>query len=91
MKPRLALLIPLLLACSWPARAQPAPLAFPGMGAAGAGPASCVRSEACALYDDPFHAGCGARGGPGCRRANGRCAAWREGFARDCRISPRGG
>lgn len=82
-----------IVCLSWAAAAlaQAPQLATPGMGEAGAGPASCVRGEVCVLYDDPVHRGCGSRGGPGCRKSDGRCAAWRDGFLRDCRITPRGG
>jgi hypothetical protein len=59
----------------------------PGSGAAGDGPASCVAGpSACVVYNDPIHRGCGTRGGPGCRKANGHCASWNDKVAQDCRI-----
>ncbi|MGX9962347.1 hypothetical protein ACVFYP_03435 [Roseomonas sp. F4] len=46
----------------------------------------CERSSApCLTYTHPNHANCGTRGGPGCRKANGSCAAWRDGYAPSCR------
>lgn len=46
---------------------------------------SCVRSLAtCLDYTHPNHANCGTRGGPGCRKLNGQCAAWRDGFVPSC-------
>lgn len=51
-----------------------------------AGPAVCtVAPTSCLNYDDAFHRNCGSRGGPGCRKAGGQCAAWRDGFTPDCR------
>ena len=52
----------------------------PGMGNKGDGPAACIQGPPCVDYDDPYHRGCGTRGGPGCRKDNGHCAAWRDGF-----------
>lgn len=78
-------LLVLLVLAAAPALAQ-----SPGRGAAGDGPASCVAAPPdCVLYNDPIHRGCGTRGGPGCRKANGHCASWNEKVARDCRIPAR--
>lgn len=89
---RRARLVALLLAVplARPLQAQAAGSSFsaPGMGNKGDGPAACIQGPDCADYDDPYHHGCGSRGGPGCRKDNGHCAAWRDGFARDCRIAP---
>jgi hypothetical protein len=85
--PRCLLVLLLLLPSG--ARAADSTYAAPGMGHPGDGPAACIKGPDCALYDDPIHHGCGSRGGPGCRKANGHCAAWRDGFAHDCRITPR--
>ena len=64
----------------------------PGSGQAGDGPASCVAAPPdCVLYNDPRHARCGSRGGPGCRKADGHCASWNDRVARDCRIPARAG
>ena len=71
------------------ARAADPPYPAPGMGHPGDGPAACVIAPRCVMYDDPRHHGCGSRGGPGCRKDNGHCAAWRDGFAPDCRVHPR--
>jgi hypothetical protein len=93
---RCALLVVLLalsfavpLAMPLGARAAGSSYPAPGMGQKGEGPSACIKGPDCAEYDDPYHHGCGSRGGPGCRKDDGRCAAWREGFARDCRITPR--
>jgi hypothetical protein len=63
------------------------------MGHAGDGPQACLITPPaganCTLYDDPRHKGCGSRGGPGCRKENGRCAAWHEHFVPDCRMQSR--
>jgi hypothetical protein len=89
----LAMPLPMALATALalPAGAQPAGADYPapGMGHKGEGPATCIVGPDCANYDDPYHHGCGSRGGPGCRKANGHCAAWRDGFAPDCRAKPR--
>ncbi|MBC7637739.1 MAG: hypothetical protein H7251_19305 [Acetobacteraceae bacterium] len=78
----------LLLAFATQAVAQPA--ARPGGGAAGDGPTSCISAPPdCVVYDDPIHRGCGTRGGPGCRKANGHCASWNDKVARDCRVPTR--
>ncbi len=62
----------------------------PGSGQPGDGPASCVAAPPdCVLYNDPRHARCGSRGGPGCRKADGHCASWNDRVARDCRIPAR--
>jgi hypothetical protein len=50
-------------------------------------PACVASSAACLDYRHPNHANCGTRGGPGCRKADGRCAAWRDGFTPHCRIT----
>jgi hypothetical protein len=85
----LALSLPTSLATPIAARAAASSYPAPGMGQPGEGPSACIKGPDCAEYDDPYHHGCGSRGGPGCRKDNGHCAAWREGFARDCRITPR--
>ncbi len=85
----------LVLLLALPQALPPAALATgssypaPGMGHPGEGPAACIKGPDCADYDDPYHHGCGRRGGRGCRKANGHCAAWRDGFAPDCRAKPR--
>ena len=83
-----AILLCLLAGAAFPALAQTGSL--PGMGQAGDGPAACLAASAtaktCVFYDDPRHHGCGSRGGPGCRKANGRCAGWREHLVPDCRM-----
>jgi hypothetical protein len=94
MRPRLLALLATLVMALLPAlpggaQAPASSYPAPGMGHAGDGPATCIKAPDCANYDDPYHHGCGSRGGPGCRKADGRCAAWRDGFARDCRIAPR--
>ncbi len=87
----LLLALPLAMGLAMPVGAQTAGSTYPapGMGQKGEGPATCIKGPDCATYDDPYHHGCGSRGGPGCRKDNGHCAAWRDGFARDCRIKPR--
>jgi len=87
----LLLAMPLALSLAMPPGAQAADSAYPapGMGHHGEGPATCIKGVDCADYDDPYHHGCGTRGGPGCRKDNGHCASWRDGVARDCRITPR--
>jgi len=43
-------------------------------------------TELCRLYArDAEHAGCGICGGPGWRKANGRCARWDDVGPPDCR------
>jgi hypothetical protein len=43
-------------------------------------------NDLCRLYPrDGVHAGCGACGGPGWRRADGQCARWNDVGAPDCR------
>jgi hypothetical protein len=86
----------LVLLCLWFVAAAPAfaqSNALPGMGHAGDGPQACLLTPpagaTCTLYDDPRHHGCGSRGGPGCRKENGRCAAWREHIVPDCRMQAR--
>jgi hypothetical protein len=87
----LLLALPLALPLAMPLGAQAAGSSYPapGMGHTGEGPATCIAGPDCADYDDPYHHGCGSRGGPGCRKANGHCAAWRDGFAPDCRAKLR--
>ena len=84
---RAALVCLMLAAPAWSQAPAPLEPPVPGKGLPGAGPHACIRIAQCVFYDDPFNANCGTRGGPGCRKENGRCAAWREGFAPDCRAS----
>jgi hypothetical protein len=87
-----AVLLCLLAGAAFPALAQSGP--WPGMGDAGDGPLACLAAppagQSCVFYDDPTHHGCGRRGGPGCRKENGRCAAWRERVVPDCRVQAGG-
>ena len=77
-----------LLLAAIPALAQTT--GRPGSGVPGDGPASCIAAPPnCAVYNDPIHRGCGTRGGPGCRKANGHCASWNDKVAQDCRIPTR--
>jgi hypothetical protein len=49
----------------------------------------CTREPACCLtYRHPNHRTCGSRSGPGCRRADGRCAYWKDGYTPDCGLRP---
>jgi hypothetical protein len=49
-------------------------------------PALSQPAELCRLYPrDGAHAGCGLCGGPGWRRADGRCANWSDVGPPDCR------
>jgi hypothetical protein len=57
-----------------------------------ASPSPARTTTQCLLYPDftPPRGdrecrGCGCRGGPGCRKADGRCAAWRDRVVPDCR------
>jgi hypothetical protein len=48
--------------------------------------AQAQTTELCRLYPrDGEHAGCGLCGGPGWRRADGRCARWSDVGPPDCR------
>jgi hypothetical protein len=89
--PALLLALPLALSLAMPLAAQAVGSAFPapGMGNKADGTAARIKGPDCADYDDPYHHGCGSRGRPGCRKDNGHCAAWCDGFALDGRITPR--
>jgi hypothetical protein len=77
------LLAVLLAAAALPTRARETCL--PAQSAAGATD-RCVRYPG---FTPPGSgarcSGCGCRGGPGCRKADGSCASWRDRVVPDCR------
>ncbi|WP_439596891.1 hypothetical protein [Falsiroseomonas sp.] len=62
--------------------------AGPALGQAAAprtdAPACQSVAAPCLHYTHPNHRNCGTRGGPGCRKAKGSCAAWRDGYTPSC-------
>lgn len=60
---------------------------LPGMAATA--PHCVAVPQDCVAYQHPNHANCGTRGGPGCRKPNGQCAAWRDGYTPNCRVTQR--
>ncbi len=73
---------PALVSAAWLAAASPGMAQV--LGPTTQAPACEATGATCLVYQHPNHRNCGTRGGPGCRKANGQCAAWRDGYVPDC-------